>query len=131
MPPEAVKAQRAIQKLAEKAIRLAVFDEIAAITRTRPLEQIADCSRYGWGGTCYQLDPERVRLNVIGMYNGLMTLAQSGYHPRRGECLAQRNVRRENRKTVFYSCELLDRPRAFGLGRCRSYGRPRGHPLDS
>ena len=34
------------------------------------------------------------------MYNGLVTLAQSGYHPRRGECLAQRNVRRENRKTV-------------------------------
>ena len=89
LPPEAVKAQRAIQKLAEKAIRLAVFDEIAAITRTRPLEQIADCSGYGWGGTCYQLGPDRTLLNVIGMYNGLMTLAQSGYHPRRGECLAQ------------------------------------------
>ena len=75
MPPEAVKAQRAIQRLAERAIRLSVFDEVAAIIRTRPLEQIADCSGYGWGGTCYQLDPECVRLNVIGMYNGLMTLA--------------------------------------------------------
>ena len=100
MPPEAVKAQRAIQKLAEQAIRLDVFDEIAAITRTRPLEQVADWSGYGWGGTCYQLGPDRRLLQVVGMFSGLVTLAQASYHPRRGECLAQREVRRACRKNL-------------------------------
>ena len=44
MPEEALKAQKVIQKLAERVVRLCVLDEVAAITQVRPLEQIADWS---------------------------------------------------------------------------------------
>ena len=66
MPAEAVSSQRAVQAMAARLVKLAVLDEIAAITRTRPLEQIADSSGYGWGGTVYQLSPDRRLLNVLG-----------------------------------------------------------------
>ena len=57
MPEQAYRSQRAIQKLAEQAVRLAVIDEVAAITRVRPLEQVADWAGYGSGGAVYQLSP--------------------------------------------------------------------------
>ena len=98
MPLEAQKAKIALQKLAIRAVLLSVVDEVAAITRVRPLEQIADGCKYGWGGTVYQLSPCRRFLNVIGMYSGLLTVAQSQAHPRRIEVLAQRETRRACRK---------------------------------
>ena len=70
MPDEALKAQKVIQKLAERVVRLCVLDEVAAITQVRPLEQIADWSGYGWGGACFQLSPDRKVLCVIGMFSG-------------------------------------------------------------
>ena len=100
MPPEAQKAKIALQKLAIRAVLLSVVDEVAAIARDRPLEQIADGCKYGWGGTVYQLSPCRRFLNVIGMYSGLLTVAQSQAHPRRIEVLAQRETRRASRKHV-------------------------------
>ena len=100
MPPAAEKAKLALQSLALRAILLSVVDEVAAITRERPLEQIADGCRYGWGGTVYQLSPCRRFLNVIGMYSGLLTPAQAQAHPRRVEVLAQRETRRAARKHI-------------------------------
>ena len=98
MPPEAAKAKLALQGLACRAVLLAVIDEIAAITRSRPLEQIADGCRHGWGGAVYQLSPDRRDLNMLGTYSGLLTVAQSQAHPRRLELLSQREVTRARRK---------------------------------
>ena len=97
MPEEARRAKLAVQALACQAILLAPFDELAAITRVRPMEQIADGCCYGWGGTVCQLSPDRSELLVVGMYSGLLTLAQAQAHPRRTEALAQRQVRRASR----------------------------------
>ncbi|HIL57533.1 MAG TPA: hypothetical protein EYG39_06465, partial [Rhodothermales bacterium] len=97
MPAAGVSSQRAIQAMASRLVKLAVLDEVAAITQTRPLEQIADASGYGWGGTVYQLSPDRSRLNVLGQYAGLLTQAQSHWHPRRSEAFAQRQVARARR----------------------------------
>ncbi len=62
------------------------------------MEQIADGCCDGRGGTVYQLAPDRIELNVNGMYSGLLTLAQAQHHPRRTEALAQKKVRQESRK---------------------------------
>ena len=98
MPADKVAAQKAIQQLACEAIRLSVIDMVGAISGDRPLEQVADFCPYGWGGTIYQLAPDRRTLNVLGMYGGCLTLAQSNWHPRRGELYAQRQTRREARR---------------------------------
>ncbi|CAK0865466.1 unnamed protein product, partial [Prorocentrum cordatum] len=98
MTPEKVAAQRAIQQLACEAIRLAVIDMVGAISKDRPLEQVADFCPYGWGGSVYQLAADRRTLNVLAMYGGCLSLAQSNWHPRRGELHAQRETRREARK---------------------------------
>ena len=44
-------AVRAIKKMSVQLIKLAVMDEAAAMDGSRPLEQIADSSGIGWGGT--------------------------------------------------------------------------------
>ena len=85
MTAERVAAQRAIQQLACEAIRLAVIDMIGAISGDRPLEQVADFCPYGWGGSVYQLAADRRTLNVLAMHGGCLSLAQSNWHPRRGE----------------------------------------------
>ena len=90
MPAAAIKSQKALQELATQCVHLAVIDEVAAISGERPLEQIADCSGYGWGGTVYQLSPDHLSLNVLGQYAGLLTQAQYHWHPRRGKLYAQR-----------------------------------------
>ena len=71
---------------------------IGAISGERPLEQVADFCPYGWGGSVYQLAADRRTLNVPAMYGGCLSLAQSNWHPRRGELYAQRETRREARK---------------------------------
>ncbi len=100
MPDAAQKAKLALQSLAIRAVLLATVVEIAAITRDRPLEQVADGCRYGWGGTVYQVSPCRRFINVVGSYSGLLTAAQSQAHPRRIEVLAQRETRRASRKHI-------------------------------
>ena len=49
------KAILAIKKMASSMIELAIFDEAAAMSGRRPLEQIADCSGIAWGGSCLQM----------------------------------------------------------------------------
>ena len=66
MPDAALKAKALMQQLAIKAIKLGVLDEVAAITRTRPLNRSADCSGYGWGCAAYQMSSDHKRLNVLG-----------------------------------------------------------------
>ena len=48
MPEAAIKAKLALQTLACMAITLATVDEVDAITRVTPLEQIADGCKAGW-----------------------------------------------------------------------------------
>ena len=95
---EQEKAKREIQRLACEAVRLQSIDMIGVATGERPLEQVADYCPFGWGGTVYQLSPDNKTLNVSGMYGGSLSLAQSNWHPRRGELYAQRETRREARK---------------------------------
>ena len=98
MPAEAVKAQRCVQRLAERAVKLCVLDEVGAVSGTRPLEQVADVCQYGWGGSAYQASADQRVLCVLGQYAGLLTPAQAHWHPRRGELYAQRDVARSRRK---------------------------------
>ena len=98
MPEVAIKAKLALQTLACRAITLATVDEVDAITRVRPLEQIADGCKAGWGGTVYQMSPCRRTMGVVGIYSGLLTPAQAQAHPRRTELMAQRETRRAARK---------------------------------
>ena len=98
MRKECILSQRAIQEAAVRCVRLARLDEIAALTGERPLEQVADASGYGWGGTAYQLAPGRLKLEVIGQWFGLFTPVQSAWHPRKQELYAHKEVSRQRRK---------------------------------
>ena len=100
MDAEQMKAKRALQKLACKAIGLYSLDITAAISGERPCYQVADWSGSGWGGSICQLDAGGRALRVIGQYSGLSTLSQLFWHPRRGELYAQRQVRRAARKHI-------------------------------
>ncbi len=80
MPAEQEAAKRAIQQLACEAIRLAVIGMVGVTTGERPLEQVADFCRHGWGGAVYQLGPNRKVLNVLGMYGGCKTLSKLNWH---------------------------------------------------
>ena len=95
---EREQKRRQVQKLACEAVRLQSVDMIGVATSDRPLEQVADFCPFGWGGIVYQLSPNQKNLNVLGMYGGSLSLAQSNWHPRRGELYAQRETRREARK---------------------------------
>ena len=89
---EQLRAKRAIQQLACRCIRLAAIDMIGVVSGDRPLEQVADCCPFVWGGTVYQISPDGDKLNVLGMYGGSLTLSQSNWQPRRGELYAARPV---------------------------------------
>ncbi|MAB81808.1 MAG: hypothetical protein CMJ24_00005, partial [Phycisphaerae bacterium] len=95
---EVTKAMKAIQRLAERCVKLAVVDEAAAISGVRPLERVADACVYGWGGSAFQSSADFRKLNVLGMYAGLATLPQSHWHPRRAELHAQKQVGRQSRR---------------------------------
>ena len=58
MPDAAEQAKKLIQQLAVRAMKLCSLDEVAATTRERPLNRLADCSGYGWGCTAYQLSAD-------------------------------------------------------------------------
>ena len=73
---------------------------VGAISGERPLEQVADFCPYGWGGSVYQLAADRRTLNILAMYGGCLSLAQSNWHPRRGELYAQREVRASARRDL-------------------------------
>ena len=60
---------------------------IGVATGDRPLEQVADVCPFGWGGTAYQLSPDYKTLNVLGMYGGALSLAQSNWQEPTAESL--------------------------------------------
>ena len=98
MPDAGEKAKQALQQLAIRAMKLCSLDEVAAITRERPLCRLADCSGYGWGCTSYQISADLKKLNVLGQYSGLLTVAQSRWPARKGEMFAQREGTRASRR---------------------------------
>ena len=60
------EAQKALMNLGKKCVLLARLDEVAALSGERPLEQVADASGFGWGGSAYQLSGDRQRLEMLG-----------------------------------------------------------------
>ena len=83
--PEQENANKETQALACQAIRLLAGDMVGVATGDRPLE--ADFCPFGWGTTAYQLSPDPKTLNVLGMYGGSLSLAQSNWRPRKGDGL--------------------------------------------
>ena len=53
--------------MAKHHISLAVMDEEAAINGSRPLEQIADCSGYAWGGAIVQMTGDLTGVKMLAM----------------------------------------------------------------
>ena len=47
-----------IKAMAQQAIEAGCLDEAAAIDGSRPLEQVADASGIGWGGTVLQMNED-------------------------------------------------------------------------
>ena len=75
MPEEAARAKLALQALACKAIMLYAVDEVDAITRSRPLEQVADGCKAA--GPCTRCPP------VAGSSASLACAAVCSPHRRR------------------------------------------------
>ena len=98
MPEKALKAMKALQKLAERAMQLYPLDVCAAITGERPINTVADCSGFGWGSSDWQLSADKTKLCVLSQFAGLLSEAQSRWQPRKGELYAQHQGSRARRK---------------------------------
>ena len=61
------KAFRALKLMAKHHINLAVMDEEAAISGSRRLEQISDCSGYAWGGAIAQMTGDLTGVKMLAM----------------------------------------------------------------
>ena len=70
MQQAGLDAVEALKKLTAWAMELAALDEVAAMDGSRPLEQIADWCKKGWGGIVVQMAPDRRRSHVLGQWSG-------------------------------------------------------------
>ena len=91
-------AVRAIKQMAGQLIKQAVMDEAAAMDGSRPLEQIADCSGIGWGGTCLQMTRDLMGFNVLLTASKGLTPSQQAWPPLTLEGYAQLETKRAQRK---------------------------------
>ena len=100
MTEEGRRAERALKALVAKHVRLDAVDELAALSGERPLHQLADACRAGWGGTVYQVAVGGQRLNACAMFAGLMTDAQALWPILSQELFAQLQVARRRRRLM-------------------------------
>ena len=91
-------AVRAIKNMSVQLIKLAVMDEAAAMDGSRPLEQIADSSGIGWGGTCIQMTRDLMGFNVLMTASKGLTPSQQAWPPLTLEGFAQLETKRAQRK---------------------------------
>ena len=103
---EGCKAVRAIKKMLEQAIGIAVFDEASAIDGSCPLEQVADASGYAVGGTVLQMTRDLSRMKVLLTHSRSLTPPQQAWPPLVQEAYAQLEVKRATRK-MFGSVRTL------------------------
>ena len=66
-----------LKDLVARHAHLGAIDELAALTGARELHQVADCCKYGGGGTVYQLAADMKTLLVLGHFSGLLSDAQT------------------------------------------------------
>ena len=93
-------AEKALKALVKRNVRLDALDEVSALNGSRPLQQVADACKYGWGGSIMQVGADGTTLNVIAMFSGLMTDAQSLWPILSLELYAQLQVARRRRKLL-------------------------------
>ena len=94
---EGSKAVRAIKVMCRDRMQLEVLDEAAAIDGSRPLEQIADCSGYGYGGTGLQMRADLSGFKVLYTAGIGLTPAQQAWPPLTLEAYAQLETKRAQR----------------------------------
>ena len=97
---EGKRAELLLKQLAARHVRLSAIDEVAVLSGDRELHQVADCSKVGWGGTVYQLAPDRKTLNVLGFFSGMLTDAQVMWPILAKELFAQLQVTRRRRRVL-------------------------------
>eukprot|EP00969_Alexandrium_andersonii_P180608 7981609-Alexandrium_andersonii.AAC.1 len=59
----AQKGVAVLKDLVARHAKLCAIDELATLSGDRELHQVADCCKYGWGGTVYQLAADMKTLN--------------------------------------------------------------------
>ena len=94
------KAFRALKLMAKHHINLAVMDEEAAINGSRPLEQIADCSGYAWGGAIVQMTGDLTGVKMLAMVGKELNPAQQAWAPLQLEGYAQLETKRAQRRVL-------------------------------
>ena len=94
------KAVKAIKLMCQQRINLEVLDEAAAIDGSRPLEQVADCSGIGWGGTGLQMRADLSSFKVLFTAGKGLTPAQQAWPPLTLEGYAQLMTKRAQRAAL-------------------------------
>jgi len=101
MDDDAEKGVALIKHLVATHVRLDAIDELAALSGERELQQVADCCKYGWGGSVYQAaSGDHRRLNMLGHFSGLLTEAQTLWQVLSQELYAQLQVTRRRRRIL-------------------------------
>ena len=100
MQQAGLDAVEALKKLTARITKLSAFDEVAALDGSRPLEQIADWCRKGWGGIVVQMARDRNRFHVLGQWSGPCSGPQQAYAAITGDFFAQRRTRQESRRSL-------------------------------
>jgi len=96
------KAIRGLKLLAKYFIEMGCLDEIAAISGTRPLEQIADSSGIAWGGMCIQMTPDMDGFTMLCAAGKSLTPSQQAWDPLSLEGNAQLMMKRHQNKVLGY-----------------------------
>ncbi len=94
------KAVRGLKLLAKYYIEMGCLDEVAAISGTRPLEQIADSTGIAWGGMCIQMTPNMDGFNVLCAAGKSLTPSQQAWDPLSLEGNAQLMMKRHQNRVV-------------------------------
>ena len=97
---EGDKAVRCIKAMAQQAIEAGCLDEAAAIDGSRPLEQVADASGIGWGGTVLQMNEDMTTFKVLLTAGKGFTPTQQAWPPLVAEAYAQLETKRAQRRLL-------------------------------
>ena len=83
-------------------IHLEILDEAAAVDGSRPLEQVADCSGIGWGGTGLQMRADLSSFKTLFSAGKGLTPAQQAWPPLTLEGYAQLMTKRIQQTSLGY-----------------------------
>ena len=94
------KAVKGLKLLAKHFVEMGVFDEVAAINGTRPLEQIADSSGVAWGGMGVQITEDMSAFAPLCAAGKSLTPSQQDWDALSLEGYAQLQMKRFQRKVL-------------------------------